>query len=175
MPLRRWTAAILCGVAATATLLVGPISPASASTPSFAVMRVTATWTVVDDDFGSDPTVQSSSSQLVAVDRNTTEYTYIDSPCAGGEVRAMVGLETSFSAATNTVIVQDPFRGGTGALQLYEGTSCSTNDRDGSQGFDFAIRFTAPNTATSFTLTALNTAESCDDMARVKLTLTRLQ
>ncbi|MFF3062185.1 hypothetical protein [Streptomyces sp. NPDC057909] len=117
--------------AAVATLLALPTGSASAASGPSSLVTLSGSFSVVDDDstiFGSSYEYASSSFRQYLGTGPTHPYEYgadIKSACAGGEVYGTVSAKVTRSQHEDgSVYVK--FYG-----RLFEGSSCSTDDIDG--------------------------------------------
>lgn len=115
---------------------------------------------ITDDEVFSDERATVPFNATVVVGPNLGTTTYVAKGCAGGEVRVEV---TVVVVHKPTVLAEiRP------TIRLFEGTSCSSNDLDGSLT---PARFTlANNGVATLTQTVRNTAEG-GDKATVTLTV----
>jgi hypothetical protein len=165
-PRRLLTGAGLLAFAAG--IVAGPVGQASAAVDT-EIVQISGSFFVVDDDVFSDPTASSSFSAQVALSPSHSRQTIVfPSACAGDEVRAELRLEL-IRLSDGRVYVQDA-PGGLG-LQLFEGTSCSTTDLDGSANI---VDITSlAGSADNRSASAENTAEVfSDDSASVSFRVT---
>jgi hypothetical protein len=157
-------------------LLAGPAGSAAASS-GIAMVQVSGTITLVDDDYDFDPTISRTiTPKVFAVDYTGSEYVITLPGCAGGEVRAELHLQMDFNGGPQDVSVA-PSRTGlplgqVGALRMFEGDSCSSGDLDGLANFNtFHL---SGNTSRSITLSTGNQDEGGNDRATMRLTITRI-
>lgn len=181
--LRRILTAAVFTLATAGVLLAGTTSQALAATPPpVALVQVTGTMTLVDDDYDFNPTKTVPINQVFAVVPGGEQDVEIrpSGACAGGEVRATVNLKLGYSPNFKNIVgVHSTFVefGGTSpaALRMFEGASCSSNDLDGIADIPGGGFYLVPSAFGSFTMSTGNTDEGGGDRATVKLTVTRIQ
>lgn len=156
--------------AAAAAMLFGSPAVASAA-PNTELVRITGSFTTVDDDFDFDTTATSTFDRLVAVDSAHNNQVLVipttQQGCAGGEVRAELRLQVS-RLSDGRIRVQDA-PGGLG-LQMFEGASCFSNDLDGSANITDVV--VANNFQVSDSAFTGNQDEGGNDSAAVRYVIT---
>lgn len=183
--LRRILTAAVLTLATAGALAAGTTSQALAATPpAVALVQVTGTMTLVDDDYDYDPTKTVPINQVFTLTPGGEKDVVIrpSGACAGGEVRATVNLKLGYRQYSNEVSVNSTyvqFNGYGGyspaALQMFEGASCSSNDLDGIADIPGGGFNLVPTAYANFTMSTWNTAEGSGDRATVNLKVTRIQ
>ena len=157
--MRRVTSALGTLLLAGAAIAI-PVQPASAHNGNHTV-TVSGVMIITDDEnwpqSDQHKTVTFNGNVVVGPNLGTASYTATG--CAGGEVRVEVQVTVSHDPVSQSVWV-DPL------IRMFEGTSCSSNDLDGT--VDVPGGWIA--TSGQGTYTVRNTAEG-GDSASVQLTV----
>lgn len=101
--------------------------------PQSRLVSVSGSMAITDDEtFGSNEHNTVSYSNTVTVSANQASQLLIAEGCAGDEVRVRVELTASLAPVGGAILVN-------GTVKLFEGTSCTTSDLDGSQTVNFTV------------------------------------
>jgi hypothetical protein len=146
------------GQSATVTIVLKP--PAA----SMRSVRITGTLKVVDDEVIGSHSASLSIREDVLLNPSSKAKTISLERCAGGETRAEVRIALVLSA-DNSVKA-------TTTLQLFEGASCNTDDREDTKS---AVAELAAGESASQILNAKNSGFGGGDSARLQLAITNSQ